>query len=339
MSEFDYQEPLALVIISSISIGIAAIFAGWLALGIILRRGWRSMMLIMIPVYVINALYLWPITLWAYVKYGRPPKPGSGNQGHCHDKMGASDGQMTHQQEDDNKETEDTSEDLNASQHAGDQHHAPNDEEKAAEAPAEGHAHMYHGSSDRPMFATVTIGVCHCGAGCVLGDIVGEWIVYGAGVSIGDPPRELWVNYLLGRFSYDAALLNMQPTNFAGCRLRFRLRLRHRLPVLFDRAYGRRVRTQNCYPRSESRCLVTAILRSRFVLMDGSVSDWHLPMAATDEHSHVLVDDADWHVHWSLDWCSDQLVADNKGYQRTLRLMMYTLKTVCAQNNLIDEFS
>lgn len=46
------------------------------------------------------------------------------------------------------------------------------------------------------MFATVTVAVCHCGAGCVIGDIIGEWIVYGAGVTING--RSLWPEYLIG---------------------------------------------------------------------------------------------------------------------------------------------
>lgn len=58
------------------------------------------------------------------------------------------------------------------------------------------HAHMHHGSGDRPMFATITVAVCHCGAGCLLGDIVGEWLVYGAGISING--RDLWAEYLIG---------------------------------------------------------------------------------------------------------------------------------------------
>lgn len=32
--------------------------------------------------------------------------------------------------------------------------------------------HMFNMMRDRPMFATVTVAVCHCGAGCLLGDIV-----------------------------------------------------------------------------------------------------------------------------------------------------------------------
>jgi hypothetical protein len=33
---------------------------------------------------------------------------------------------------------------------------------------------MHMPSANQPMFPTVTIAVCHCGAGCLLGDIVGE---------------------------------------------------------------------------------------------------------------------------------------------------------------------
>merc|ERR1712227_1071718 len=47
------------------------------------------------------------------------------------------------------------------------------------------------------MFATVTVGVCHCGAGCVLGDIVGEWLVYGTNAAFGSPPRLLWAEMLV----------------------------------------------------------------------------------------------------------------------------------------------
>lgn len=42
-----YHEPLALVIISSISLGLGALAALFILIDIILRRGWRSMMAIM----------------------------------------------------------------------------------------------------------------------------------------------------------------------------------------------------------------------------------------------------------------------------------------------------
>ncbi|KAK6406133.1 hypothetical protein LTR95_018694 [Oleoguttula sp. CCFEE 5521] len=56
------------------------------------------------------------------------------------------------------------------------------------------HQHHHYGG-ERPMFATVTIAVCHCGAGCVLGDIIGEWLIYGTGAAIHG--KSLWVNYLV----------------------------------------------------------------------------------------------------------------------------------------------
>jgi len=49
-----------------------------------------------------------------------------------------------------------------------------------------GGANQHHDmSADRPMFATITIATCHCGAGCVLGDIIGEWLIYRSDATIG----------------------------------------------------------------------------------------------------------------------------------------------------------
>lgn len=60
------------------------------------------------------------------------------------------------------------------------------DVEKQNKTPAsiEGMSHCHTSSSTRPMWATVLIGVSHCGAGCVLGDLIGEWLVYGTSASI-----------------------------------------------------------------------------------------------------------------------------------------------------------
>lgn len=64
--------------------------------------------------------------------------------------------------------------------------------------------HHHHGSGERPMFATVTIGVCHCGAGCILSDIVGEWLVYGTGAEING--EALWVSFLVGKHERPVAI-------------------------------------------------------------------------------------------------------------------------------------
>ena len=84
-------------------------------------------------------------------------------------------------------------------QHDAHHHEASADPEKQPpKKPAGGHdmhAHM-HGGGDLPMFANITIAVCHCGAGCVLGDIIGEWIVFGTGITISG--RDIWPEWLIG---------------------------------------------------------------------------------------------------------------------------------------------
>ncbi|KAK4551711.1 hypothetical protein LTR86_010947 [Recurvomyces mirabilis] len=216
-----YTPPLALTIVSSISIGIAALVALWVLIDIILRRGWKSMMAVMIPVYVINALYLWPITLWTYLNFGRPPKRQRGQSmpSHCaHHPPHAGGGEEADKEHstvggsndhEDPVRPEDTpsgGEGFSSSHdpesasnhgHSGHEHgdHGDRDDEHGDGNEHGGHSHHYGGGTERPMFATVTVAVCHCGAGCVLSDIIGEWIVYGANATING--RTLWVEYLI----------------------------------------------------------------------------------------------------------------------------------------------
>jgi len=37
---------------------------------------------------------------------------------------------------------------------------------------------------DRPFWTEVAVGVSHCGAGCTLGDIIAEWVVFGLGATL-----------------------------------------------------------------------------------------------------------------------------------------------------------
>jgi hypothetical protein len=62
--------------------------------------------------------------------------------------------------------------------------------------------HMHDMGGDRPFWATVFIGVSHCGAGCVLGDLVGEWLIYGTGAMIRG--HDIWPALLV---DYGFALL------------------------------------------------------------------------------------------------------------------------------------
>ena len=54
--------------------------------------------------------------------------------------------------------------------------------------------------SSTPFYVSVLIGVTHCGAGCVLGDIIGEWIVYGTNVMING--KNLWPEMLIGTLRF-----------------------------------------------------------------------------------------------------------------------------------------
>ena len=142
-----------------------------------------------IPVYILNALYLAPLTLWTYLKYGRPPAPGSQPQPSPHQNA--------------SEDMKEMSESPPQEQHHHSNDHLPETDPENKHEPEHdmsSHAHMNHGmTDDRPMFATITVAVCHCGAGCLLGDIVGEWLVYGAGITING--RDLWAEYLIGRSS------------------------------------------------------------------------------------------------------------------------------------------
>ncbi|KAI6823633.1 hypothetical protein KC367_g5667 [Hortaea werneckii] len=269
-----YSPPLALTVISGVFLALGAACALIVAGDILLRRGWQSMMWIMIPVYIINATYMLPVELFVYFKYGRPSavrkevrpsnKTGAdaGAASGCHHHASASAEQkqapeqsslpdsaqsstspITNQATDATNPTHGHSarsrsgprhesrdetaafsanpagtfapvappghsdaqacaseprDDFSASSetekaelskpraddgHGNDYGAAPGHEAAAAPTGRSGGHCQMHGSS-RPMYATVLVGVSHCGAGCVLGDLVGEWLVYGTGATI-----------------------------------------------------------------------------------------------------------------------------------------------------------
>lgn len=155
------------------------------------------MMSVMIPVYILNALYLGPLTLWTYVKWGRPPKPGQepSNEAHHHPDHEVLEGSPA--MEDSKMDNEKMGHgDMNHSQmdHSNMDHsHMQHDQKRASGKIS--HAHMHGASANVPMFATVTVAVCHCGSGCLLGDLIGEWIVFGTGAMING--KEIWVEFLL----------------------------------------------------------------------------------------------------------------------------------------------
>jgi len=87
-----------------------------------------------------------------------------------------------------------------------------------------GEQSMHYSDMTTPFYVSVLVGVTHCGAGCVLGDIVGEWIIYGTNVMING--RTLWPEMLIG-------IDRCKPSDL---RLRICFILRDIFPILLHRA-------------------------------------------------------------------------------------------------------
>ena len=170
--------------------------------------------------------YMGPLTLYLYFKYGRAKKHGKVNESkheepkHMHHASSETSPHPPHHDIEKQSGEHDAHTNGHHSDHANHAEHqtakmhahhdpiAPHDE--AHENMHDIHnmagheeGHMMHDMmGDRPMWAVVFIGVSHCGAGCVLGDIVGEWLVYGTGVMING--HDIWPALLI---DYGFALL------------------------------------------------------------------------------------------------------------------------------------
>ncbi|CAG8749620.1 10977_t:CDS:2, partial [Acaulospora colombiana] len=256
-----------------------------------------------IPVYILNALYLGPLTLWTYWRWGRPLKPSkTGKVGaHAHDHQHYSNGgdhstmdhsSMTHTAV--NHDSTNASPTEPAKDGHNDMNHTKMDQEKANHSHMnheggmhEGmdHAHMHHMDVDRPMFATVTVAVCHCGSGCLLGDLIGEWIVFGTGARING--KEIWVEFLL---------------------------------VLVYCTHVKGVWSEDCDTSRKGRLSLLDLLRNWLIRVDGYIPASYIQEQATHGRRGLLVDDADWHVSRALDSFSHQLVAYQGRNQRALCL-------------------
>lgn len=157
-----------------------------------------------------------PIGMYLYFKYGRAKHPselaqGKGMSHMNHEKM-TTDGpeeasnpeqatghnmehdghNMEHEGHNMEHDGHNVEQDSHNMEHQG--HNMTHNGQNMADDGHEGHQkhemsmhdiHMHDmGGPPRPLWATVLIGVSHCGAGCVLGDLVGEWVIFGTGATI-----------------------------------------------------------------------------------------------------------------------------------------------------------
>jgi hypothetical protein len=61
----------------------------------------------------------------------------------------------------------------------------------ARASPGGGHGHR---RKEPPLWPSLLKGASHCGAGCALGDLAGEWLVFGAGLTLAG--SVLWADFL-----------------------------------------------------------------------------------------------------------------------------------------------
>ena len=123
--------PTWLTVLSWIALALGFLCALGIAADIYLR-GYRQHMRIMEAVWPVNALYLGPLAVWAYGKFGRPQ-----------------------------------------SRRWRERHGDP---------------------PEKPHWATTSVGVLHCGAGCTLGDIIAETAIFLLGITIAG--TALWAEYI-----------------------------------------------------------------------------------------------------------------------------------------------
>ena len=106
-----------------VALGVAFLSAAWIVVDIRVR-GHRQRMPVMEWVWPVTGLYLGPVAVWGYRRFGRPMSPAWLKR-------------------------------------AG------------LERPPQ-----------KPRWATIAVGVSHCGAGCTLGDIIAEWAIFALGWTI-----------------------------------------------------------------------------------------------------------------------------------------------------------
>jgi len=243
-----------------------------------------------IPVYILNALYLGPLTLWTYWKYGRPSLPHHGHTaaGHpqpdqTHTKTGdlekspgtvdphaehAMSTNATNGHPNGGAATAEMGHDHDKMQHETMDHQGMHHSAKGSHI---SHAQM-HGGANVPVFAVVTIAVCHCGTGCLLGDLIGEWIVFGTNAAING--RSIWVEFLLGSYFFQYSV----PFLVINIFLRLRIRLDHRnlLSVLVHCPDVRGLWRENDHSSSQGGLPLTLLLRDWPLRVDGYLPDCHL---------------------------------------------------------------
>jgi Domain of unknown function (DUF4396) len=159
-----HEIPVAtwLVVLADVSLCLAGLSAALLIYDIVASR--RQMMTVMKWVWPITALYMGPFAILAYRKFQLEPMLAA-----MRSPKGAGPGAMAAR------------------------------EDQAGSSQAAHHQMMREMTAHKPFWAQVFTGVTHCGAGCTLGDIAGEFLVFGLGATLLGTLlwNELFADYVL----------------------------------------------------------------------------------------------------------------------------------------------
>jgi len=119
----------------------------------------------------------------------------------------------------------------------------------------------------------------------VLGDIVGEWLVYGTNAAFGSPPRLLWAEMLVDfgfAFLFGIVFQYFSIAPMAG-------------------EYGPKIVYRALKADALSLLFFEIGLFGWMAIFQIAIFSWEFG----DAHGYVLVDDADWYVSGSLDRRAD----------------------------------
>ncbi len=132
-------------------LAVVALVAGGLSALVIaadILAGRRQPMAVMNLVWPISGLYFGPLAVWAYGRFGRPAARSTASADT------ASPAQAAHHS---------PAGDHRAQAHGGEQPHEAHDPGMGA---------------PKPFWARVLVSTSHCGAGCSVGDVTGEWAIF-----------------------------------------------------------------------------------------------------------------------------------------------------------------
>jgi hypothetical protein len=165
--------PVWLTVIAWIWMSIAFITSGVIAFDIFVQ-GHRQQMGVMDAVYPITALYLGPLALALYWRWGR--NPAGRRRGRIPRRRAAATHQITAMP--DMAVASAGRGPPEANERDVEHHvvHAADSDGPRESAPPV--------APEKPRWVTIAIEVSHCGSGCTLGDVIAEWIIYAVALTI-----------------------------------------------------------------------------------------------------------------------------------------------------------